>query len=101
MMNVTGTSDYHHMQRALQLAEGGRGRTSPNPMTGCVVVNYGRVIGEGFHERHGARHAEAAALDACREMMEYLKSRATFWKKETLADATDTAKQRWVDNISG
>ena len=67
MMNVTGTSDYHHMQRALQLAEGGRGRTSPNPMTGCVVVNYGRVIGEGFHERHGARHAEAAALDACRE----------------------------------
>ena len=55
------------MQRALQLAEGARGRTSPNPMTGCVVVKDGRVIGEGFHERHGARHAEAAALDACRE----------------------------------
>ena len=41
-----------------------------------------------------------AALDACREMMEYLKSRATFWKKETLADATDCAGQRWVDNVS-
>ena len=66
-MNVTGTSHHHYMQRALQLAEGGRGRTSPNPMTGCVVVNDGRVIGEGFHKRHGARHAEAAALDACRE----------------------------------
>lgn len=66
MMNVTGTSDHHYMQRALRLAGGGRGRTSPNPLTGCVVVKDGRVIGEGFHERHGARHAEAAALDACR-----------------------------------
>ena len=66
-MIVTGTSHHHHMQRALQLAEGGRGRTSPNPLTGCVVVMDGRVIGEGFHERHGARHAEAAALDACSE----------------------------------
>ena len=67
MMNVTGTSHHHHMQRALQLAEGGRGRTSPNPMTGCVVVKDERVIGAGFHQRHGARHAEAVALDACRE----------------------------------
>ena len=69
-MNVTGTSHHHYMQRALRLAEGGRGRTSPNPMTGCVVVKDGRVIGEGVHERHGARHAEAAALDACRENSE-------------------------------
>ncbi len=41
-----------------------------------------------------------AALDACREIMEHLKSRATFWKKETLADATASARQRWVNNIS-
>jgi diaminohydroxyphosphoribosylaminopyrimidine deaminase/5-amino-6-(5-phosphoribosylamino)uracil reductase len=66
-MNVTGTNDHHYMQRALHLAEGGRGRTSPNPMTGCVVVKGGCVIGEGFHARHGTRHAEAAALAACRE----------------------------------
>ena len=66
-MNVTGTDHHNPMQRALQLAERGRGRTSPNPMTGCAVVKDGRVIGEGFHERHGARHAEAAAFDACRE----------------------------------
>lgn len=69
-MDVTGTSHHHYMQRALRLAEGGRACTSPNPMTGCVVVKDGRVIGEGFHERHGARHAEAAALDACRENSE-------------------------------
>ncbi len=42
-----------------------------------------------------------AALDACREMMEHLKSQATFWKKETLVDSTGSAGQRWVDNISG
>ena len=66
-MIVTGTVHRHHMQRALHLAARGRGRTSPNPLTGCVVVKDGRVIGEGFHARLGARHAEAAALDACRE----------------------------------
>lgn len=42
-----------------------------------------------------------ASLNACREMMEHLKSRATFWKRETLVDSTDSVKQRWVDNISG
>ena len=38
----------------------------------------------------------AAAFDGCRDMMEYLKSRATFWKKETLKGEG----QRWVDNLS-
>ncbi len=60
-------ADRRHLQRALDLARGGRGRTSPNPLTGCVVVKHGRVIGEGFHRQHGAPHAEAAALDACAE----------------------------------
>ena len=64
---MTGTCHHHYLQRALQLAERGRGRTSPNPVTGCVVVKDGRIIGEGFHERRGGRHAEAVALDACRE----------------------------------
>ncbi len=53
------------MQRALQLAERARGRTTPNPIVGAVVVSAdGRVVGEGFHERAGAPHAEAAALAA-------------------------------------
>ena len=66
-MIVTRTDYRHHMRRALQLAARGRGRTSPNPLTGCVVVKNGRVIGEGYHERHGSRHAEAVALDSCSE----------------------------------
>ena len=41
----------------------------------------------------------AAAFDGCRELMEYLKSQATFWKKETL-DTQGENEQRWVDNIT-
>ncbi len=54
--------DVAHMRRALQLAERGRGRTSPNPMVGCVLVAKGRVVGEGWHRRAGEPHAEAEAL---------------------------------------
>jgi diaminohydroxyphosphoribosylaminopyrimidine deaminase / 5-amino-6-(5-phosphoribosylamino)uracil reductase len=51
-----------HMRRALALAERGRGRVSPNPMVGCVLVRDGRVIAEGWHEGPGTEHAEAMAL---------------------------------------
>jgi len=52
------------MARAIALAEGGRGATSPNPMVGAVLVRDGRVVGEGFHEAHGRPHAESVALAA-------------------------------------
>jgi diaminohydroxyphosphoribosylaminopyrimidine deaminase / 5-amino-6-(5-phosphoribosylamino)uracil reductase len=67
-MNSPLTSmDQGHLQRALVLAEGGRGRVSPNPLVGAVVVRDGRVIGEGFHAELGGLHAERAALADCRE----------------------------------
>ena len=50
------------MLRALHLAEQGRGRTSPNPMVGAVLVKEGRIVGEGFHLRAGEPHAEIFAL---------------------------------------
>jgi diaminohydroxyphosphoribosylaminopyrimidine deaminase/5-amino-6-(5-phosphoribosylamino)uracil reductase len=52
------------MRRALELAERGRGLTSPNPMVGAVVVRNGEIVGEGFHERAGGPHAEVVALEA-------------------------------------
>ena len=52
------------MTRAVALAEGGRGTTSPNPMVGAVLVRDGRVVGEGFHRAAGTAHAEAVALAA-------------------------------------
>ena len=52
------------MDRAIQLAERGRGRTSPNPLVGAVVVSSdGVVVGQGYHHRVGEAHAEAIALD--------------------------------------
>ena len=50
------------MQRTLQLAEKGSGYTSPNPNVGAVLVKDGRVIGEGYHSRHGEGHAEVVAI---------------------------------------
>lgn len=52
-----------HMRRALQLAARGLGRTSPNPAVGAVVVKDGVIVGEGYHSRAGAPHAEVEALN--------------------------------------
>ena len=59
--------DQKHLLRALELAARARGRTSPNPLVGAVVVKNGRPIGEGFHEQAGLPHAERCALSACTE----------------------------------
>jgi diaminohydroxyphosphoribosylaminopyrimidine deaminase / 5-amino-6-(5-phosphoribosylamino)uracil reductase len=59
--------DVRHLQRAIELAERGRGRTSPNPLVGAVLVKGGRTIGEGWHAALGEAHAERAAIDACSE----------------------------------
>lgn len=57
-------SDIDYMNRALDLAERGRGTTSPNPMVGAVVVREdGTVVGQGYHEMAGGPHAEVCALD--------------------------------------
>src|SRR5918912_2214666 len=55
-------ADWPWMQRALELAEHGRGWVEPNPLVGAVVVNAGRVVGEGWHRRYGEAHAEVNAL---------------------------------------
>jgi diaminohydroxyphosphoribosylaminopyrimidine deaminase/5-amino-6-(5-phosphoribosylamino)uracil reductase len=50
------------MQRVLELAELGAQTTQPNPMVGCVIVNDGQIVGEGFHHTAGELHAERLAL---------------------------------------
>jgi len=55
------------MRRALDLARRGWGQTAPNPMVGAVVARDGKIVGEGFHARYGAEHAEPVALDAAAE----------------------------------
>jgi diaminohydroxyphosphoribosylaminopyrimidine deaminase/5-amino-6-(5-phosphoribosylamino)uracil reductase len=53
-----------HMQRALDLAEQGRGVVSPNPLVGAVVARDAQVVGEGWHRGPGTPHAEVVAIDA-------------------------------------
>ena len=55
------------MQRALGLARRAKGRTSPNPLVGAVIVKDGKVIGEGYHQKAGSPHAEVHALNAAGE----------------------------------
>jgi len=50
------------LERALELAERGRGTTNPNPVVGAVLVRDGEVVGEGWHERKGEPHAEVNAI---------------------------------------
>jgi diaminohydroxyphosphoribosylaminopyrimidine deaminase / 5-amino-6-(5-phosphoribosylamino)uracil reductase len=66
MKSQLTVTDRAHLRRALELAEGGRGRVSPNPLVGAVVVRDGEAIGEGFHSELGGLHAERAALEDCR-----------------------------------
>lgn len=52
----------YYMKRALRLAERARGKTSPNPMVGAIIVKEGKIIAEDWHKKAGEPHAEALAL---------------------------------------
>ncbi|MBR1396466.1 MAG: bifunctional diaminohydroxyphosphoribosylaminopyrimidine deaminase/5-amino-6-(5-phosphoribosylamino)uracil reductase RibD [Selenomonadaceae bacterium] len=58
------------MEIALNIAANARGRTSPNPMVGAVIVKDGRIIAEGWHRKAGTPHAEVHALNMAGELAE-------------------------------
>src|SRR4029077_2017946 len=61
-MPTRSSDDDRYMARCLELAERYRGRTSPNPIVGCVIVKNGEVLAEGVHKGPGKKHGEADAL---------------------------------------
>jgi diaminohydroxyphosphoribosylaminopyrimidine deaminase / 5-amino-6-(5-phosphoribosylamino)uracil reductase len=63
-MPLASDSDRDHLSRAIELAERGRGRVSPNPLVGAVIGRDGEVLAEGFHGALGAPHAEVEAIRA-------------------------------------
>lgn len=60
-------TDRDYMERAIGLAERGRGWTNPNPMVGAVIVKDGKIIGEGYHAKCGELHAERNAIASLTE----------------------------------
>lgn len=56
-----------YMHRCLQLATQGAGYVAPNPMVGAVLVNDGKIIGEGFHQQFGGLHAEVNCIHSVKE----------------------------------
>ena len=62
-MNAFSAFDHAMMRRALALAQKGLYTTTPNPRVGCVVIRNEKTVGEGWHEKAGAAHAEAMALE--------------------------------------
>ena len=59
--------DEKWMRRVLALAKKGIGQVHPNPMVGSVLVQSGRVVGEGYHRKFGQAHAEVEAIRRARE----------------------------------
>lgn len=67
-LSTFSKTDQSYMQMALTLAGRARGRTSPNPMVGAVIVRDGAVVGRGYHLRAGEPHAEVVALREAGEL---------------------------------
>ncbi len=59
--------DREYMNQVFTLAAHGKGRTSPNPMVGAIIVKDDKIVGQGYHEQYGAPHAEIRALEEARE----------------------------------
>jgi diaminohydroxyphosphoribosylaminopyrimidine deaminase / 5-amino-6-(5-phosphoribosylamino)uracil reductase len=64
-MTTCTDTDKEHLARAIELARNGGGMVRPNPVVGAVIARVGEVLGEGWHERFGAAHAEVNAIEAC------------------------------------
>src|ERR1700760_4877454 len=73
------------MRSCLELALLGSGHVAPNPMVGSVLVYSNaetgeeRIIGEGYHERYGEKHAEANCIASVADAERALVSRSTIY----------------------
>ena len=57
----------HFIEKCISLARKGALDVSPNPMVGCVIVNDGEIIGEGYHKEYGKNHAEVNAINSVKD----------------------------------
>ncbi len=76
------------MQKAIELAEKGRGFVSPNPLVGAVIVKNNKIIGQGYHKKFGDAHAEINAIKNAQESVRGATLYVTlepcnYWEKKT------------------
>jgi diaminohydroxyphosphoribosylaminopyrimidine deaminase / 5-amino-6-(5-phosphoribosylamino)uracil reductase len=64
---MQGNDDIKFMRRCLELAGKAEGLTFPNPVVGSVIVNNGKIVGEGYHLKSGGPHAEVIAINSVRD----------------------------------
>jgi diaminohydroxyphosphoribosylaminopyrimidine deaminase / 5-amino-6-(5-phosphoribosylamino)uracil reductase len=65
--HVQSQDDEKFMRRCFALALRGKGKTSPNPLVGAVIVHRGKIIGQGYHKKYGSAHAEVNAIASVRD----------------------------------
>ena len=63
-------TDESYIRLAIEIAKKGAGKVSPNPMVGVVIVKNERILGAGFHEKFGSKHAEINAIEKVKENIE-------------------------------
>jgi diaminohydroxyphosphoribosylaminopyrimidine deaminase/5-amino-6-(5-phosphoribosylamino)uracil reductase len=63
-------TDESYIKLAIEIAKKGMGSVSPNPLVGCVIIKNERIIGAGFHEKYGGKHAEINAIESAIESVE-------------------------------
>ena len=64
----------YFIDKCISLARKGALEVSPNPMVGCVIVNNGEIIGEGYHKEYGKNHAEVNAIHSVKDKSELKNS---------------------------
>ncbi len=73
------SKDEVYIERCIELAQRGKGKVSPNPMVGAVLVHESRIIGEGYHMLYGRPHAEVNCIDAVVDADKNLISHSTLF----------------------
>src|ERR1019366_6213146 len=73
------TQDEQYMKRCLDLAIKGLGHVAPNPLVGCVIVDEGKIIGEGYHQKFGEAHAEVNAVNAVPDELNHRLPHSTLY----------------------
>jgi diaminohydroxyphosphoribosylaminopyrimidine deaminase/5-amino-6-(5-phosphoribosylamino)uracil reductase len=63
-------TDESYIKLAIEIAKKGMGSVAPNPLVGCVIIKNERIVGAGFHEKYGGKHAEINAIESAIESVE-------------------------------